>query len=256
MANFVYMTKAKWIEICNEIREKTKYTKTMTAEEARQKIAEITSGGITIDEIIKGKTPLHATGATVETDVDRVYPGALYQSKVKSFKGVNVKYVGERAFYGCEDLTTLDLPKLYTSYQYAFYGLLYLRGFVEFPEFAYIGDFTFSKSGIGIISLPKARYVNEGTFAGCNKLIAVELGASVTIIRKNVFDGCSNVKALVVNTKEPPSLNEKLGGAFESSSASFIYVPDASVEAYKKYGKWKNYATKIKPISQYTRPSI
>lgn len=255
MADFIYMTKKKWIEICDEIRKKTKYTRNMTAEEARQKIAEITGTGITVDEIVGGTSILHQRGTNVETNATEVVPGALYKTSIESFKGPNIKYIGERAFYGCEYLAKLDLPKLYQTFQYAFAEATDLRGYFEFPNLEYVGDYTFSGSAVGIVNLPKARYLNVGSFSGCYKLVAVEVGDGVSVIDKDVFKDCYDIEALVINATEPPSLNGELGGNFDNHSA-YIYVPSGSIEAYKDYEIWRDYGDNIKPISEYTRPSI
>ena len=255
MANFIYMTKAKWKEICDEIRKKTKYTGNMTAEEARQKIAEITGAGITIDEIVEGTSLLNERGTNIETNVTKVVPAALYKTNIESFKGPNIKYIGERAFYGCEYLAHLDLPKLYQTYEYAFAEATDLRGYFEFPNLEYVGDYTFRGSAVGIVNIPKARYLNEGSFYSCYRLVAVEVGDNISIIDKDVFKDCYDIEALVINATEPPSLNGELGGNFDSSGA-YIYVPSGSIEAYKDYEIWRDYGDNIKPISEYTRPSI
>jgi hypothetical protein len=65
----------------------------------------------------------------------------------------------------------------------------------------------------------------------------------VTSIGERAFYGCSGLTSIQCEATTPPSL-----GLFAiPSSVSSIYVPSESVNAYKL--KWKDYATKIQPIS-------
>ena len=71
---------------------------------------------------------------------------------------------------------------------------------------------------------------------------------------KKIDYGIGSMKILVCLAPTPPNTSAS-GNALIGSAGSLqaIYVPDASVEAYKTTTyKWKNYATKIKPLSEYT----
>ena len=66
--------------------------------------------------------------------------------------------------------------------------------------------------------------------------------------------GIGSMKILVCLAPTPPNTSAS-GNALISSAGNLqaIYVPDASVDAYKNSTyKWKNYAAKIKPLSEYT----
>ena len=57
-----------------------------------------------------------------------------------------------------------------------------------------------------------------------------------------------NVSMLIVRAVTPPTLNNYSN----FNSATNIYVPDGSVDAYKTASSWTRFASKIHPISEYT----
>ena len=72
---------------------------------------------------------------------------------------------------------------------------------------------------------------------------------SVTSIGRYSFNGLKNLKSIKVLNSTPPVLHSL---AFNDNSTSCpIYVPDESVEAYKEATNWVNYASRIKPLSEY-----
>ena len=114
-------------------------------------------------------------------------------------------------------------------------------------------------------------YVNEGAFTGCaniqycdlsgctslttiNKWIDVpvlKLPESVTTISSNQYDAVlgSRVTQLIIYATTPPIM----AGKFAQDTfltQGHIYVPDASVSAYKEAEGWSAYADIIKGISE------
>lgn len=91
--------------------------------------------------------------------------------------------------------------------------------------------------GAGITTLGSRSLwqVNIGTVA---------LGANVTSIGTLSFD-MATITALICNATTPPTLASTFGSGVQA-----IYVPDASVDAYKAATNWSSSASKIFPISQ------
>ena len=65
--------------------------------------------------------------------------------------------------------------------------------------------------------------------------------------------GLGNAKIIVCLAPTPPNTSASGNKLFSNASyLQAIYVPDTSVEAYKTTNyKWKDYAGKIKPLSEY-----
>lgn len=95
--------------------------------------------------------------------------------------------------------------------------------------------------------------VNSGTtdsFAqGSSRLTKVILPDTITYIGWGAFSGCISLRTFIVLASTPPSLQSD---TFNSTNSTFfIYVPDASVDAYKKATNWSQYQSRIKPLSEY-----
>jgi hypothetical protein len=68
----------------------------------------------------------------------------------------------------------------------------------------------------------------------------------VTSIEFSAFLGCSSLKSCYCAAKTPPTLGSNV---FSNSGITNIYVPTASVSAYKSASGWSDYASKIQGYS-------
>ena len=99
------------------------------------------------------------------------------------------------------------------------------------------------------VELPDVTDIASGTFYGCTALALAIIGADVTNIGATVFQNCTALARLVVKAATPPTLaSNTLQGC---SALAAIYVPDASVEAYKTATNWAAKADIIKPLSEF-----
>ena len=76
-------------------------------------------------------------------------------------------------------------------------------------------------------------------------MITAIIGNCVTEIGFSAFQSCYNLTSVTVNASTPPTLG---GYAFDATNNCPIYVPAASVDAYKAATIWSNYASRIQPI--------
>jgi hypothetical protein len=83
-------------------------------------------------------------------------------------------------------------------------------------------------------------------FAFCNSLASVTIPDSVTEIGGYAFYDCTSLKEVYCKPTTPPSVG---GSPMFSGNASGrkIYVPRASVDAYKAARYWSDYADDIVP---------
>ena len=87
--------------------------------------------------------------------------------------------------------------------------------------------------------------IGGNAFQDCRNLTSIDIPDSVTSIGESAFNGCSGLTRVTVNATTPPTLNS---GAFGSTNDCPIYVPSASVEAYKSASEWSSYASRIQAI--------
>ena len=100
-----------------------------------------------------------------------------------------------------------------------------------------------------------AMSVRPSAFNGLDSLVTAEF-----MVVRNIYDyafyGCSGLEALIIRTSDAicnlASTTAFYGSGIESTGNGHIYVPDAMVYAYRSQTNWSNYASKIRPLSEYT----
>lgn len=198
---------------------------------------------------------------------------------LKSLKNTaNIASIKSDAFNGCSSLDgDLDFPKLAgTLDSRAFYGTA-IKSFSA-PMLEIIGGtgsqtrvFAYCKL-LESVNIPSVTIVGSDSFAGCSSLKdvifgnliniysyafygcsslkAIDLKSAITSIADNAFTSCGALSEVIVRATTVPALGSK---AFEKTpieaKTGYIYVPDASVDAYKAATNWASYASNIKGIS-------
>lgn len=71
------------------------------------------------------------------------------------------------------------------------------------------------------------------------------IGDCVNNIGAYALDGCSSLTSITVSATTPPTLGS---GALYNTSNCPIYVPSASVDAYKAATNWSSYSSRIQAI--------
>lgn len=87
--------------------------------------------------------------------------------------------------------------------------------------------------------------IGGGAFSGCYGLTSITIPSGVTAIGSYAFNGCYNMASITVEATTPPTLGTSV---FDNTNNCPIYVPAASVEAYKAAANWSNYANRIQAI--------
>ncbi len=93
--------------------------------------------------------------------------------------------------------------------------------------------------------------IEERAFANCKNLKSVTIGKGVTSIGEKAFYNCTNLSSVYCKAKNPPK-----GGDYMFSRESYyswssesldcsIYVPTASVDAYKSASYWSSHSWNI-----------
>ena len=135
----------------------------------------------------------------------------------------SVTSIGGHAFSWCDSLESVTIPDSVTSIgDYAFFWCHSLTSVT-------IGNSVTSIGGYA--------------FYSCTSLTSVTIPDSVTWIGDSAFAGCTSLTSVYCKPTTTPA-----GGShmFESNASERkIYVPTASVEAYKSATGWSNYASDI-----------
>lgn len=179
-----------------------------------------------------------------------------------------VTALGDTAFLGMGDSsTTLMIPDSVTSLSTStgYSGRTFWNS--HFREVAFgsgsaltgiIAQNVFGNSDITTITLPDGVTVIQGSdsswsssggaFRNCKSLTTVTIGTGLTNIGYNAFNGCTSLQSVTIKATTPPTLSNS--NAFSNTNNCPIYVPAASVDAYKAATNWISLASRIQAIPE------
>lgn len=195
---------------------------------------------------------------------------------------LNVRLIGHSAFYGCTALVNMEwrdtievvedaafrdceswtlshvITSLVSIGAGAFSGTQNAEFVIDCPNLSgTIGYQAFYNSGVtevrnfgSVTSItPFSNNTWSNGFAYSKKLRYFRLPATCTSLPPESFRDCPLLTVFICDSEIPASVGSNL---FANSDNVVIYVPDASVEAYKTATNWSSYADRIKGISEYT----
>ena len=161
---------------------------------------------------------------------------APWYNYVTSFTAIilpeGLTHIGNYAFYNSSetespDIVSITIPSTVTSIgQRAFYGYRKLAS-LTIPE--------------GVSS------IGESAFNGCEALGTLTLPSSLKSLGNYAFAYCSALNVIWSYVRTPLSINNVFVYTNKESSCT-LYVPYASLDAYKEAVEWKDFFA-IKPIS-------
>lgn len=163
-----------------------------------------------------------------------------------------VRGIGDSVFFSCTDLTSITIPDSVVEIEYgaflacknltAFYGK-----YASADNRCYIIDgklVAFAPFDLTEFAIPEGVViVGNETFENCKNLTTVTIPDSVAEIGQYALWGCSNLTNIYCKPIMPPVLGASV--LVDISSSAKIYVPTASVDAYKSATGWSDYASKI-----------
>lgn len=150
-------------------------------------------------------------------------------------------------FEGCSSLMSVAFPNGVTSLPEGVCRNCTSLTSVTLPSaVTYIGDQAFLNAKVtGTVFPQTLQNIRNYSFYGC-KFVTVDLPATMTNIGISSFQSNTQLTTVTVRATTPPTLGS---AAFTGCSAlTTIYVPSASVSAYKAASQWSNHASKIQAI--------
>ena len=130
----------------------------------------------------------------------------------------SVTTIGNSAFAGCSNLTTINIPNSVAS----------------------IGNSAFANSGLSAINIPNSIItIGVYAFSSCDSLTSISIVNSVSSIGYGAFAGCSSINNVYCFATTPPACNDNYS-TFSDYSAT-LHVPAASLAAYFTAPEWSKF---------------
>ncbi|MBR5841951.1 MAG: leucine-rich repeat domain-containing protein [Bacteroidaceae bacterium] len=186
--------------------------------DADTKQAEVTSGG------------LYSGSITIPATV--TYEGESY----------SVTGIGDKAFYDCSGLTTIDIPEGVTTIGgFAFKNCRNLTA-INIPENSQLMSIGVSAfygcGGLTVINIPEGvTSIEDGTFEKCYGLASINIPEGVTSIEDGTFEKCYGLASINI----PESVTSIKNGAFrDCCGLTTIDIPEGvtSIERSAFHGCW------------------
>lgn len=119
-----------------------------------------------------------------------------------------------------------------------------------------IGAFAFKEcSGLTSVNLQSIDGISRNAFQKCSGLLNVTIGSDIRYIYSQSFMDCSSLQYIRIEATTPPQLRKYSDSQtpeqkdwFTNTNDCPIYVPSASVNAYKTASEWTRYASRIQAI--------
>ena len=183
--------------------------------------------------------------------------------------GSGITSFGSYAFYGCNSLTSITIdavtpPTLGTDvfkntnncpiYVPSESVQAYKTAWPQYASriYAQVSPYALFNSMVdgsvsGAFEIPDGTlHIGPYAFYGLSGITSVTVPDSVTSIVSYAFQGCSSMASITFTSERPPVAGYEI--FTETNPNLVIYVPAASVDAYKGADGWHYYASKIQAI--------
>ena len=162
----------------------------------------------------------------------------------------SITSIGYGAFDSCNlnNVSPLVLPNRLTRIEGYTFRLTNIHSVVLPDTLQFIGEGAFRNTPLTSIVIPNSvTEIQNYAFDGCKRIRTVVIGSGVTSIGYMAFhpNGVSDYESITCLATTPPTLSTY---NFTTTNNCPIYVPAASVNAYKAANNWNAMAQRIQPI--------
>ena len=158
--------------------------------------------------------------------------------------GQCVTSIGQEAFRGYSSLSSITIPDSVTTIEKRAFMQCSALSSITIPDsVTTIGDEAFESNRLTSLTIPDSvTTIGKNAFVYCDNLRTVEIGTGITSIGDSAFRSCENLVSITIEATTPPTV---VTTTFSSTNNCPIYVPCASVDAYKTTSNWTAYASRI-----------
>jgi hypothetical protein len=194
----------------------------------------------------------NSQGGTWSVGQGNSYPSSTmdYKCITKVLMG-NFSYLSGGNIWVDQPISIISLRSGLTFTSYSFTDIKFAKH-INIPSTAGNPSYNFYNS-IGlvkIIRLNNDTTVGDAVYYNCRNLLKYTAENTVTTIAGTTnWVGCINIRTFIFKSTTPPTL-ANINAFAGINPICKIYVPDASVEAYKTATNWITYANYIYPLSQ------
>ncbi|MDR0989523.1 MAG: leucine-rich repeat domain-containing protein [Prevotellaceae bacterium] len=168
------------------------------------------------------------SSVSISGSVTTIRTAAFFECIRLSFVAIpgSVTTIGMGAFYNCTSLSSITIPN----------------------NIRRIESDTFAKcSGLSSVIIPNSvATIGSSAFIECTGLSSVTISGNATIIGNYAFAGCEKLATVTNLSPVPQAMDFVLYKV--NTKAATLYVPAASLEAYKTAPVWREFGT-ILPIN-------
>ena len=158
-------------------------------------------------------------------------------------KTYKVNYIGEYAFRGCTELTSVKIGKNVEAISsYSMSNIPCNVTFEEGSRLKTIESYAFYKSTMTEIKIPNGcQTIGENAFSSCNKLVLLDIPASVSSIESKAFGSCSGLKDIYVYWANPTAYPMTV---FQNLNCAKIklHIPYGTQTSYSTVLPWMKFA--------------
>lgn len=150
------------------------------------------------------------------------------------------------------NVTRFDEMRFFTSFTKTEVSAFQGTGFVsiDLSNIQEVGQYSFmNNTKLEAVNLQSATILRTYCFQACSSMKYADIGDKITMIYGASFRNCTAMQYIICRATSVPVLENK--GAFDNTNNCPIYVPDASLDAYKAASNWSSLASRIKPLSEF-----
>lgn len=184
-------------------------------------------------EVFKGDTALKSVTIPANSKITSLgsgtFSGCTALESV-SFNGNNLSVIEGNLFAGCTALESIDIPASVTSIgAYAFDGCISLKT-VKFSKLV-------TEVGNVTTEAYELKTIHSNAFENCKSLEVIELPASVTSVEQGVFAGCDKLSTVYL-----PDSATFANDTFDASSGVLLIAADKDKCEYYRSGNLYGYS--------------